>query len=178
MVQAVATWDNELYGCPRVDGYQASRTSVLRIGEPVDGPQRYRQNLEEPLTTFDLVVPQTLAQYEAWVAFYESTLDFGAEWFSMELALGTDLDTFIVHLLDDWSVNQIAVDASFGELQLQLEAFDKASTVLVFDPPIVVDGGTAQSPSPATDVIDAGTALAPSPDTDIVYGGDYVDIPL
>ncbi len=178
MAQAVESWDSTLLGCPQVSGYNASRETVLRVGEPLDGSRRYRQRLEEPMTTFEVTVPQTLAQYEAWVAFYEDLIDFGKDWFYMDLALGTDMQTFLVHLSADWGVSQVAVDASFGELQMTLEAFEKASTVLVFDPPIVIDGGTVAAPSPEGDLVDAGTALTPAPATDIVFGGDYVDIQL
>ena len=93
-----ATWDNNLYGCPEQRDYQVQFRSLQREGFPIDGATRFRSVREEGFVEISLQVPQTPAQYAAFRDFYFNTLNNGELWFNMDLLLGLETETLIVHI--------------------------------------------------------------------------------
>ena len=178
MPTPVDTWDEALFGCPQIDGYRMKREPVVEARPPIDGTSRHRQRSSAPITVFSLVVPQDQEQHQNWLAWYETTLEQGTEWFDIQLYFGTTARTVGAHITGGWSMDEMPVGALNGDLAIEVETYNAQQIVYEHPETFIVYAGTALDPSPVADTYIAGEDAAnPSPDEDVIYGGDQVGLP-
>ena len=95
-----ATWDNAVLGCPELRAFQVNQRSTQREGFPIKGATRFRNIRGESFLDYEIQVPQTPTEYQAFRSFYFNDLNAGELWFNMPLLIGPEIEVLIAHIVN------------------------------------------------------------------------------
>ena len=158
-VTPVATWDNDLFGCPDPRDYQITHETMQRANQPIEGTARYRRILEQGFYSLSLRVQQTPEQYQAFRQFYFLDINSGEDWFNMPLLVGVDIETLIVHIVDGFAQSRNDTVYGYYLTTFALDAVRIPS--VVYTPPVETIKDSTGPANPSLGILDVRDGTSP-----------------
>ena len=120
--QPVATWDNDLYGKPLLDGYNQNQQWGVQRSEEIWSEPRWRLIASQKPILLTANVRQNQAQWLAFYMWWRDTLFNGNAWFQLDLDNAELTETFHCHLSNYRAAPRPDTVQSFTRIEMDMEA--------------------------------------------------------